>query len=356
MNRQSCKILFYVYVKHVLPNKRSIFIVLQLALIGLGYKLLTSYDIYKASANDKNIPVIFVGGVPRSGTTLMRAILDAHRSIRCGQETHILPNLLGMKMKWFGTNKTSDRLKNAGIDDELLNDAIRAFMLKIIIGHGRHADIYCNKDPLLLRHAIYVSELLPNSKFILMIRDGRANAHSIISRRVSIYGWDINSFETCLDKWNKNIEHMFSQCISLGETICIPVYYEQLVLHPEKELRKILKFLAIEWDDAVLNHENYIGNKIELSKTEISTDQVIKPINLEGLDKWVGHIPDDVLKNIDSIAPMLSKLGYDTKSERPNYGKADAKIEENTRLIQKNQEYWHNLAHNYSVHADRFQK
>jgi len=40
----------------------------------------------------------------------------------------------------------------------------------------------------------YLKELFPNSKFILMIRDGRATAHSIISRRVYITGYDVTSY------------------------------------------------------------------------------------------------------------------------------------------------------------------
>jgi len=36
---------------------------------------------------DRDSPIIFIGGVPRSGTTLMRAMLDAHPDVRCGEET-----------------------------------------------------------------------------------------------------------------------------------------------------------------------------------------------------------------------------------------------------------------------------
>ena len=38
---------------------------------------------------DRSMPLIFVGGMPRSGTTLMRAMLDAHPDVRCGEETRV---------------------------------------------------------------------------------------------------------------------------------------------------------------------------------------------------------------------------------------------------------------------------
>ena len=43
----------------------------------------------------KDIPLIWIGGVPRSGTTLMRAMLDAHKDVRCGEETRVIPRILG---------------------------------------------------------------------------------------------------------------------------------------------------------------------------------------------------------------------------------------------------------------------
>lgn len=45
-------------------------------------------------------PVIFIGGMPRSGTTLMRAILDSHPMVRCGEETRIIPRILHMRVSW----------------------------------------------------------------------------------------------------------------------------------------------------------------------------------------------------------------------------------------------------------------
>jgi protein-tyrosine sulfotransferase len=68
---------------------------------------------------------------------------------------------------------------------------------------------------------------------------------------------------------------------------------------------------------------------------ERSTDQVIKPVNVGALSKWVGKIPPDVLQDMAVIAPMLAKLGYDPYANPPNYGKPDPKILENTRRVSK---------------------
>ena len=61
---------------------------------------------------------------------------------------------------------------------------------------------------------------------------------------------------------------MFSQCQAAGDARCLPVHYERLVLHPEQEMRKLLHFLELQWDSAVLHHEELIGKAggVSLSK------------------------------------------------------------------------------------------
>ncbi len=50
--------------------------------------------------NYRNAALVFVGGVPRSGTTLMRAMLDVHPDIRCGEETRVIPQMLMTRSGW----------------------------------------------------------------------------------------------------------------------------------------------------------------------------------------------------------------------------------------------------------------
>ncbi|CAO2629055.1 Protein-tyrosine sulfotransferase 2 [Lemmus lemmus] len=145
---------------------------------------------------------------------------------------------------------------------------MQAFILEVIAKHGEPARVLCNKDPFTLKSSVYLARLFPNSKFLLMVRDGRASVHSMITRKVTIAGFDLSSYRDCLTKWNKAIEVMYAQCMEVGRDKCLPVYYEQLVLHPRRSLKRILDFLGITWSDTVLHHEDLIGKPggVSLSK------------------------------------------------------------------------------------------
>lgn len=77
----------------------------------------------------------------------------------------------------------------------------------------------------------------------------------------------------------------------------------------------------------------YLTFVLLLGRVERSSDQVIKPVNLEALTKWVGQIPDDVVRDMAEIAPMLSVLGYDPYANPPDYGKADSWVKDNTLKV-----------------------
>lgn len=74
-------------------------------------------------------------------------------------------------------------------------------------------------------------------------------------------------------------------------------------------------------------------------RVELSSDQVVKPVNTEALSKWVGKIPADVVNDMASLAPMLSRLGYDPLANPPNYSKPDLLFLNNTKIARSIQNW-----------------
>ena len=214
----------------------------------------------------KNIsdPLIFIGGIPSSGTTLMRVMMDAHPDIRCGEETRIVPRLLFMRSRMLDSKVEAERLVEAGITESLVDSAFKKMIETFIVGHGKPAQYLCNKDPLALRSMEVLRRMFPSAKFILMIRDGRATTNSIIKRGVTISGVDITSADKVMTFWQDALGSMLRMCKNLGES-CLEVYYEQLVLDPKEEMRQVLDFLSIPWHDNVLQHHKLVRNASEIS-------------------------------------------------------------------------------------------
>ncbi|KAM3179740.1 hypothetical protein ACTXT7_000023 [Hymenolepis weldensis] len=170
-----------------LSRKRyQLIIILVISLIGIFYfnlspcllvpcKEFSSCDDTQTLSSE---PLIFIGGYPRSGTTLMRVLLDVHPDVRCGPETHILPLILYLYS--FKIKTMYNRLRMANITDELVDSIFIKAISTLIHEAGPPAGRLCTKDPfidLCLKQLLY---LYPNAKFILMVRDGRAVTQSVL--------------------------------------------------------------------------------------------------------------------------------------------------------------------------------
>ena len=210
--------------------------------------------------------ILFVGGCPRSGTTLARAMLDAHPDVHCGEETRVIPRVLGLRTMWRTSFIEHKRLLEADISDKLLDEATAAFVSEIIVHHGEPAEFLCNKDPLVLSYMGDVVRMFPNAKFVLMIRDARAVAYSIVSRNVTISGVDHRSYLSAAEFWNKVMTTTTRDCTRFGKKRCLMVYYEKLVQSPREWMEKILDFGGIPWHENVLHHDELINKEVFLSK------------------------------------------------------------------------------------------
>ena len=89
---------------------------------------------------------------------------------------------------------------------------------------------------------LYLAELFPNAKFIFMLRDGRATAHSGVTRKVGIGNTDITNYRDVLTKWNDAVSQMYSQCLHLPHK-CHMVKYEDLFGSADQQLKAIKLFI-----------------------------------------------------------------------------------------------------------------
>lgn len=234
------------------------------AIVSTKYNAITSPS---QTHVDRYTPFIFIGGFPRSGTTLMRAMLDAHPDIRCGQETRVIPKILLHipRMLNMFSKVENTRREEAGVTQELLDSAVAALIAEIIAKHGDPAPRLCNKDPLTFRNLSYLARLFPKSKFVFMVRDGRAVLNSIIDRKIGIRGMysprnnENYDPEGLLRAWNVAVSNMNEQCEQLGQARCLRIPYEHLVLFPSASMKIVLEFVEVAWNDVVLHHQTEIG-------------------------------------------------------------------------------------------------
>lgn len=91
----------------------------------------------------KEHPFIFIGGYPRSGTSVMRAIVESHPDVRCGDETTILIHFLQWWRNWEMHGYGSKYLIYYTHAEELAAN----YIMDVITSNGPPAKRFCNKDP-----------------------------------------------------------------------------------------------------------------------------------------------------------------------------------------------------------------
>ena len=189
---------------------------------------------------------IFIVGCQRSGTTLLRLILDAHPRLSVGPESRFLDDLAKI------TGEDWHRIEPYGVPREFFNDRFAQLFhdFQMDYAQRRGKQRWGDKSPRYTLQLPYLSELFPNSQVIHVIRDGRDVVSSHRQR------WGYASAYKATAKWQRYIEAARAAGADLGPERFVEVRYENLVSQPETELRALLAFLGEPWDDAVLHHHD----------------------------------------------------------------------------------------------------
>ena len=177
---------------------------------------------------------VMLGGVERSGVNLLRTMLNAHPQLDCSHEISLA--------KWQHQDMT---------DQKVLYSIAKAIGEEIPETNSQPVCIKADFE-----YLDVLTKVLPNVKAIVVIRDGRAVAHSMISNVRSA-----KNFDDALKHWSNSLSVMLSKCYELGSDMCMMMIYEKLVEDTEVWLKATLNFAGLPWSPDVLNHSKIAGDE-----------------------------------------------------------------------------------------------
>ena len=238
--------------------------------------------------------LIFIGGAPRSGTTLVQNIVDSHPNIYGGPEFLFLREIIDLRRKIHQNIERKFLVDLCSYEeaDQKIGSLIESFFLPL--ANQNNCSLYSEKTPENILVFSELIELFPASRFIYVVRDPRGVVSSLlqVGKRAQEKGIKgvkyIRNLKTAIAHTQNCLENGFFSVRKTPEKVLVLVY-ENLVTTPENETKKICEFLGIEWSKQMLNPGEFkhTGEKA-ITKDEIWYEQKLYNRNPEvnEIDKW----------------------------------------------------------------------
>ena len=250
-------------------------------------------------------PLVFLIGFPRSGTTLLDQILDAHSGIKVMEEQDCVTAMLSHELE--GDRTVVDSY------DVLSEHDIRELQqlywqnVEKVLGK-RPKEILVDKYPLNITKAIYLRKVFPEAKFIFAKRHP---FDAVLSNFMQSF--EMNAAMANFLKVEDAV-HLYDQTLSLWEASSSAtdfdvhyIAYEDVVQDMESQARALLKFVDVPWEDGVLKYRERSSSEKTIQTPSYS--QVVEPIYQRAKGRWESY--RDVFELYMSVMkPHLKFLGY----------------------------------------------
>jgi hypothetical protein len=288
-------------------------------------------------------PWVFIVGSPRSGTTLLARVVEAHPQIAILHETGWIPRFFrrrtGLTPEGFATvdlvsllvaHPRYYRFSRLGIDrqelERLIGSGEQVCYARLVselfslCGQALGKPLVGDKTPDYVRDIAILHTLWPEAKIVHLIRDGRdvclswTNWKRKIPRLESLFPtWSVDPVTTAALWWERNVRAARASGHALGPDLYYEVCYETLVTDPEREAQRLCAFLGVSYEDAMLRfHEGRTRTDPGLSAKDAWL-----PITA-GLRDWRTQMPAEDIERFEAAAgDLLEELAYPRAFARP---------------------------------------
>lgn len=255
---------------------------------------------------------IFVGGAGRSGTTLIRVILDSHPNIACGSELRVTPSLAKL---WSAFHEKIDNLNDYNFGEIETNVVFQQLYIALV----RRYFSSTNKTRLAEKtpgNCCYFSELgrlFPDAKFVHVIRDGRDVVASLLSQNwVDIKTGNkmdvTRDVEKAANAWKSYvIKGLSARNDDALKGRYHEIRYEDIIGSPKETLQRLFSFLDEPWSDDILSFHK---QKRRLHN-EASGEQVSQGIYTSSCERWKKDLSPQEQESVISVqSEILQELNY----------------------------------------------
>lgn len=248
---------------------------------------------------------IFIVGLPRSGSTLLEQVLASHSQVDGTME---LPNVIALAHRLNGRRLLSEEARYPGVLAELAPEQLGAFGTAYIEDtrfHRGGAPRFIDKMPNNFMHVGLIHLVLPNAKIIDARRHPMACGFSNYKQLFADgqeFTYDLAEMARYYRGYAELMEHWGR--VLPGKVL--RVHYEEVVADLEGQVRRILEFLGLPFEERCLAF-----HRTERSVRTPSSEQVRQPIYRAGIDQWRNYEPwlgplRDGLANFAATYPEIA--------------------------------------------------
>ncbi len=281
---------------------------------------------------------IFIIGNPRSGTSLLRIILNSHKEI-------MIPPEAGFAMWLYSKYKNQDfsiseiklnylqdlyqtrKFETWGLNPQelkkyILSKNISRYsemirLIYIFYGKSKNRSFsrWGDKNNFYIDYITQINQLFKNVQFIHIVRDGRdivCSYKDINKKRIkSKYKPNLpDDVKSIAYEWKENEKKISDSFESVDDNRTLTIRYEDLILNFSKTMKNIMKYLNLPYDDGMEHY--YLNNNDEPTDFLQWKSKIKKPIDKSRVCRYKIELDDNSVKIFNNIASsVLKKYNYE---------------------------------------------
>ncbi len=252
--------------------------------------------------------ITLLAGFPRSGTTLIERVLDAHPQVASLEEKDILA------AEVFPSLSRESHLTPVvslldGLDPKELHTACHLYCdraAEALRGEAR-GQVLLDKNPALTRFIPIMLRLFPAARLLIALRDPRDVVVSCYLRYLPLNPVSVSflTLERAVQRYQDDLQAWlrFREWMDSG---WYEVRYEEVVTDLPREAHRCLDCMGLAWDDAVMDYRDQLTRRAVMSPTY---DVVSRPVYDTAMGRW-RHYERQLAPYLEALSATAEQLGY----------------------------------------------